>query len=184
MGKIIAVTGTPGTGKKSVAPLLAEELGLTHLALNDLVPGRGHRRSETLEVDTKRLRRTLLARAQGRTVVSGHLVPDVLLRRDVERVIVLRCRPDVLKDRLSGRGYPRRKVFENVEAELIGVIRWNAVARFGKDKVIDLDTTGLTARRAALKAEAMISRRPGTPAATDWLGRYASAAKLRSLLSE
>ena len=41
---------------------------------------------------------------------------------DCSRIIVLRCRPSVLAERLRKRGYSEAKVRENVQAEVLDVI--------------------------------------------------------------
>ncbi len=41
---------------------------------------------------------------------------------DCSRIIVLRCHPDVLAERLRARGYSEAKVRENVQAEILDVI--------------------------------------------------------------
>jgi adenylate kinase len=186
LGRILGITGTPGTGKKSLAPIVARRLGVACLAINEVVarePGERRGRS-AMAVDVRALRRALLKRAKGRTVVYGHLLQDALLRRDVEMVIVLRCEPAELKKRLLARGYSRSKVVENVEAELIGVVSTEARARFGQDRVAELDTTSLRVDRAATRAARLLARTGPKTRPIDWLGAYASAAKLRSLLSE
>jgi adenylate kinase len=186
MGKILGITGTPGTGKKSIAPLVSLRLGIPCVAINDLVAKSlaGRVRARTIEVDTRALRRTILSRFTGRLILYGHLLPDILERRDVERVVVLRCDPKVLKRRLSERGYSKSKVAANVEAELIGIVATAARDRFGRKRVAELDTTASGKDEAARRAARLLTRSDLKAPPIDWLGAYASAVKLRSLLSE
>ncbi|HUI85813.1 MAG TPA: AAA family ATPase [Nitrososphaerales archaeon] len=184
-GRVIGVTGTPGTGKKSVAPLLAEALGVRSLSLNDLAAesGAGSMTSHGLTVDTAALRRYLLPRTRDPCVVYGHLLPDVLRGDDVKLVFVLRCEPLELRRRLTERGYGRRKVRENVEAELIGVTAASALEAFGERSVTELETTHTSPEAAASELARMVKGARRSAARLDWIPLYASAEKLESLLS-
>ncbi|MCU0630939.1 MAG: AAA family ATPase, partial [Methanoregulaceae archaeon] len=69
--------------------------------------------------------------------VEGHLAH--LLPCD--RVILLRCRPDILKLRLSKRGYPEEKIRENAEAEALDVILVETLEIHPEENIIEIDTT-------------------------------------------
>lgn len=139
----IAITGTPGTGKSALARRL-RALGEKVIALNDVAfkhrfLGPYDRKRRTTEVDLGRLQ-DFLDRdlpAGGRLFLEGHY--SHLL--EVDRAIVLRCDPPVLRRRLSRRGYPKAKVRENSLAEVIDSITVEAVGKLGKERVIELDTT-------------------------------------------
>ncbi|MDE1852797.1 MAG: AAA family ATPase [Thaumarchaeota archaeon] len=185
MAEILGITGTPGTGKKSVAPLVAEALGRKLLGLNELARAHGllERTADESEVDTEELRKKLRESDLGPALVFGHLLPYVFEKGSLERVVVLRCEPSVLKGRLAARGYPRTKVLDNVEAELIGLVSSDAHDAFGKDRTFELDTTRSTPAQAARKAALILGGKPGSAARIDWTRTYGSGAKLRSLLS-
>ena len=74
----------------------------------------------------------------GRRVCRGPLCP--LLPCD--RIVVLRCRPDVLKQRLAPRKYREEKIRENAEAEALDVFLIETVEEFDPDQIFELDTTG------------------------------------------
>ncbi|MDA4114387.1 MAG: AAA family ATPase [Thaumarchaeota archaeon] len=183
--KALGVTGTPGTGKKTVSPILASLLDLRLLEINSLaIPYSVPNREGELVVDVEILASELRRREIAGAVVSGHLLADVLKRGDLGFVAVLRCEPAVLKRRLTSRGYPHEKVIENVEAELIGVGLDAAVRRFGATKVHDYDAT--RAKPALLARTIADDYRGGLPQAEpwrDWILDYDSSTKLRSLLS-
>ncbi len=187
MRDVVGICGTPGTGKKTIAPRVAELLGLPGaVSINSLAP------EGASDVDPKQLRRALLRSKPPRIVLVGHLLPDVLRRPEAAFVAVLRCDPAVLRNRLSERGYPPKKVTENVEAELIGVLLYECVKTYGGDLVREYDTTAAppdaTARAIARDAKvapvggAKLARKR-TSSWIDWTLDYDSSSKLRSLLS-
>lgn len=177
---MIGISGTPGTGKKTIAPLVAELMGLPPpVSLNSLVAGGGP------DVDPLHLRRALLSLRPAEGVVFGHLLPHVLKRSEVALVAVLRCEPASLRTRLLARNYPEAKVKENVEAELIGVVLDECVRRFGGRLVREYDTTSSSPENVARAIATDV--RPGEAqhlrhAWIDWTLNYDSPNKLRSLL--
>lgn len=182
MGGIIGVTGTPGGGKKTVSPLAAKMLGLRCLGVNDLALSHGLLAPGD-EVDTRKMRALLSREVPGPALVYGHLLPYVVRPSLADRVAVLRCEPRVLKRRLAARGYLPRKVAENVEAELIGIVSADSYDAFGDAKTFEVDTTRLGPSEAAREVEEVV--RGATPRPRiDWTRGYDSGEKLRSLLSE
>lgn len=135
---LVAITGTPGTGKSSACDVLARR-GYVIVDLDDiarqegLVVGRDEKRG-TDEVDVDALREGLHIPAK-----VAFLKSHYSHRMDVNLAVVLRCRPSVLRARLEARGWPPEKVRENVEAEAIDVITQEAVGRV--PFVFEIDTT-------------------------------------------
>ncbi len=182
MGRFLGITGTPGTGKKTLAPKVAKSLGLPVIGLNDLLTTREKARASR-GVDPARLRRRLLKLAGGSLVVYGHMVPDVLTKRDAQRVVVLRCDPSELGTRLRARGYPAAKVAGNVEAELIGVVSAACISKFGRSNVAEFDTTATGVEKSVEAVRGLLTGARNAGAPVDWVPFYSSAEKLRSLLS-
>ena len=184
MEGIIGVTGTPGTGKKSVAPLLAKAFGVECLSINDLA--RSHRLlvkvGKEWEVDVGKLSIKLRG-ISGPAVVYGHLLPHALEGRLVARAVVLRCEPSVLKQRLEARGYDTRKIVDNVESELIGLVSSEAFGAFGEAKTFEVDSTSLAPSETADAVGRVIRGESEPGPRIDWTDDYDSGAKLRSLLS-
>jgi adenylate kinase len=149
----IAVTGTPGVGKTTATGLVEADLDVIHL--NDLV------RSEGLTAGTDEDRDSLVVdldavsdRLAGRedVLVESHVAHHL----DVDRAVVLRCRPDVLEDRLLERGDSEAKATENAEAEALDVILSEAVDRHGTGSVYEIDTTDRSPEAVAADIEAAI----------------------------
>jgi adenylate kinase len=141
----VAITGTPGTGKTSVSRELSGQLGLPVVDVNRLLTkeyllGRDDER-DTLVVDAEKAAEEV--RLPADAILDGHL--SHVFPADI--VVVLRCRPKQLYQRLVAKGWPARKVEENVEAEALNII--SEEAREHGSRVFDIDTTSLTPAQSA-----------------------------------
>ncbi len=135
---IVVITGVPGTGKTSVANTLGKILRLP--VFDDKIVGLG-------SVDLRKLRMKALhiIRKYENVVFEGHLYCEVQLPADA--VIVLRTDPRVLWKRLEKRGWPRKKIAENVLAEALDYCLIKAEEKY--EKVSQLDTTRRSAEETA-----------------------------------
>jgi adenylate kinase len=181
---ILGITGTPGTGKKSVAPIVARSLGAACFGIDELARAEGLTEGAGMEgeVDTVLLRKALARRVKSPAVLYGHLLPYSVDRRRVAGAVVLRCEPTVLKQRLMSRGYPEEKVLDNVRAELIGLLSADTARSFGRAKTFEVDTTYSTPAESAAKVVSIVERGPKGAGPIDWMPGYDSGPKLRSLL--
>ncbi|RLF47750.1 MAG: NMP kinase [Thermoplasmata archaeon] len=142
--KIIAITGTPGVGKSTVASIL-KSLGHEVYDIEYLARGCGALYSEGMDkvVDVDKLNEKFpellknLCQSCDKVFVVGHLSH---LLRNADCVIVLRCNPEGLRTRLAERGYPEDKIRANMEAEAIDYIAVEAYEIHG-NKVYEIDTT-------------------------------------------
>lgn len=164
---LIALTGTPGTGKSAVGEVL-EARGYTVLDLDALARERGAivGRSEVdgaEEVDLERLSEGIHLGAKV-AFLRGHFAHLL----DANVAIVLRCRPAVLRRRLEDRGWPPGKVRENVEAEALDVVTQEAVARLAW--VWEVDTSDVRPEEAAAQVLAILQGKTDghEPGRIDW----------------
>jgi len=120
---MIAITGTPGTGKTRLADELRlrgyEVLDINeHIRSNGLLEEKDEAR-DTYCVDVDSLDLSLETyREKDLILVEGHMSHCV----ECDMILVLRCGPAELAKRLKGRGYSQNKVTENVQAEILDVI--------------------------------------------------------------
>lgn len=125
------MTGTPGCGKTQFAKKLALRKKLRYVPLHEILVKEKiyrsyDRRLQSYEVDVRRVRKLLrdlilVVRTLGEgLVIDGHLshyAPPSL----VDRCYVVRCDLRTLKRRLQRRGYSKRKIRENLDAEILDV---------------------------------------------------------------
>lgn len=154
---IVAITGTPGTGKTEVAKALAKRLGWKYISLNEiaekenLYQGYDKERMSKI-VDIKRLREevNILAASDKNLIIESHYAHDM----PCDVVIVLRTEPNILRKRMTEKGFHAEKIAENMEAEMMEVIKDEAVE--AHKNVYEIDTTRKTAEAAAKEIEKMI----------------------------
>lgn len=134
---LIAITGTPGTGKTELAKRLSKKLGFDLIHLNEYakkhgyITGRDKERGSDI-VNTDALSRL---RLEGPIIIEGHLAHYI--KSDL--IIVLRCSPEELAKRLKRRKWAKAKIKENVEAECLGIIISEALSR--NNNVYEIETT-------------------------------------------
>lgn len=149
---ILAITGTPGTGKTSVCKACGREYTDLNSVIEDegfytgVDPKRG-----SLIVDLDKLDEYVRHKEEERLlVIESHVAH--LLKPDV--VIVLRANPFVLIERLKQKGFPKQKIQENVEAETLDIILAEAVELCGI--VYEVDTTGKSVEELAAAVRMII----------------------------
>ena len=131
------ITGTPGTGKSAIAAELARR-GHTVVHITDIVQpyvigDDDERDTQVIDVD-----RLVDEFAPVDGFVEGHFAH--LLPCD--RIVVLRCRPDELEQRLANRSYHVEKIRENMDAEALDVCLVETVEAYSPGKILELDSTG------------------------------------------
>jgi adenylate kinase len=144
----ILISGTPGTGKTTLAKELAKRINYEFIDVGELAisehmyvkvdPTRNTKIIDEPKL-SKRLGEEIIAN-DGKVVASSHYA-EIVNPKQVEKVIVLRTHPDELRRRLGQRGWSMEKIQENLEAEIIGVCSSNALSRYGKERVYEIDTT-------------------------------------------
>ncbi|MFH1221859.1 MAG: adenylate kinase family protein [Candidatus Micrarchaeota archaeon] len=153
----IAITGVPGTGKTEVAKVLANIMGLQYISLAALIDKHMATEIEDGEkaVDLKKLQKLVenYFMEKDNYVVEGHLACEVVVPTNY--IFVLRTHPDVLKKRLAERKYSKKKLDENLEAELLDYCV-QRVEQLYDWRPIEIDTTKGTPFDAAEKIKLAI----------------------------
>jgi len=139
----LVITGNPGVGKHTVSEIVAKKftykiLDINKIALKSLNIKKS---AGTVDVNTKKLRNTIKKIATKKSLIVGHLAPYVLTKSQVKAVVVLRKNPYNLISVYKKRKYSHKKMVENLDSEILGVIAYDSIKKFGKSKVFQIDTT-------------------------------------------
>ena len=182
------MSGTPGTGKTTLAKALAVELKASYTDVGRLVEVEGLYGAIDLKRSTKIVKLEALANrlndiikgAEGLVIVDGHIA-DIVTPDLVDLAIVLRTHPDELKRRLMEAGWPTRKVEENVASEILGDCLSRVVKAYGYSKVYEVDTTKLKPVEVLEIAKKIIKGlgEGFKPGLIDWLGLLYRGGKLK-----
>jgi adenylate kinase len=156
----VAVTGTPGTGKTTATDLLSKIAAVDVIHLNDVIREEGlyterDVERDSLVTDLERVAGWLDRRKEAEveaTVVESHLAHHF----GADRVVVLRCHPEELEQRLRERGESDAEIKENAEAEALDVILAEAVDRHGEECVYEIETTNRKPETVARDIESVI----------------------------
>jgi adenylate kinase len=155
------ITGVPGTGKTTVAKLLAAKTGAALIDINKLVEAM-KLYSSIDEADNAKIVRlkelqdelsqAIKAELESRgVIVEGHLGCEMKL--PISKVICLRCEPKVLRSRMAGRNYSQEKISQNALSEALDYCTLLSEKNFGKRKIWEVDTTGKSAKKVASECE-------------------------------
>ncbi len=148
--RLLVITGTPGTGKSTVAKMLVDQLGLLHIDLHELIKSDKilssdfNKEKDCYDLDMDRVEELVILKLEenpGQTMVldshvAHHLSTDVICG-----AIVLRCSDlKELETRLLARNYSASKVKENLDSEIFDICNDEALS-IGVDTLL-FDSAG------------------------------------------
>jgi|TARA_B110000438_G_scaffold266413_1_gene280467 adenylate kinase len=147
-----ALTGTPGTGKTSISKLLNTKV----VNLSDYYEEASEGKTEFGEwlLDLDKLNRLVKDLKLEDGFYEGHTSHTL---DDLEMVLLLRCDPLVLRERLTKRNYSKEKINENLEAEALNIILDEALDHIEAEKIFQLDTTHLNPQESSKKVMEFIN---------------------------
>ncbi len=150
----IIITGTPGTGKTTLAKALSKQLGFKVIDVKKIITK--HHLScyydklmKCKVVDVKKLNKVLISIIKHEKkeckksstkglIIDSHL-SHYLPKKYVDLCIVTKCKLSTLKKRLQKRNYPVKKVRENLDCEIFDVCLIEA--NEGRHNCLTVDTT-------------------------------------------
>ena len=129
-----ALTGTPGTGKTSLKKHLNKKI----ISLSEYYEQASEGKTDNGEwiVDIEKLDNII--EDSDCNFFEGNFSHKL---DKIDKVIVLRCDPQILEKRLESRNYSKNKVRENLEAEAIGLIYSEAIEIRDKANVFQVDNS-------------------------------------------
>lgn len=147
--RVIIVTGTPSTGKTMLAKQIEKQYRFKRLDVNAIVKNNRLRegydkKNKCWLVDDSRFTHVLekiireKRKNKEKIVIDSHL-SHYLSPRFVDICLVTRCDLDELYRRLKKKRYPKNKIEENMECEIMEVCLQEAYER--KHVLVVVDTT-------------------------------------------
>ncbi|KAL0390142.1 UNVERIFIED_CONTAM: Adenylate kinase isoenzyme 6 [Sesamum calycinum] len=163
----ILVTGTPGTGKTTMASALAEATNLRHINVGDLVKEKNLHDGWDEEFDCYVINEDLVCdeledlMEEGGNIVDHHGC-DFFPERWFDRIVVLQTDNSVLYDRLTKRGYTGKKLSNNIECEIFQVLLEEAKDSYQENIV------------TAVRSDSIDDINRNVSALTDWIRSWSS----------
>lgn len=129
--QILIISGTPGTGKTTISNKIsrfidAKVISLNELAISENLIEKYDTKRETSVINDKKLINFIIETIEYNKkenpeflIFESHF-SDIVPEQYIDFVIILRCDPDELHNRLKRRGYKKEKVRENVQSEILG----------------------------------------------------------------
>jgi adenylate kinase len=144
--KVICVTGTPGTGKTTLAKKLAKLKTYEYIDVNKVIESSGLKESYDKKkkcsvIDVKKLNKVLIKLIKsfkGKGIVIDSHLSHYLSSKYVDLCVVTKCSNlKKLESRLKKRGYIKSKIRENLDCEIFDVCLNEAHELKHKIKVVD-----------------------------------------------
>lgn len=132
---IIAISGTPGTGKHTVAEQVSKITGYKVLDLGKLLS----KSDGEKEVSLKQLNSAFQNIKKENSLVVSHL-SHLIDSKSIKITIVLRTDPLILIKRLKKRGYSSSKIYDNAMFEALDGTYLEAILK--KRKTFQIDNSG------------------------------------------
>ncbi|ODV63677.1 nucleoside-triphosphatase [Ascoidea rubescens DSM 1968] len=142
----IIITGTPGCGKTSHCEMLVGMLAeVKHFSISDIAKERkciaAHDKLRDCDIvdEDKLLDEIEDDLEEGGILVDWHaceIFPESL----IDLVVVLRCKTDVIYDRLTERGYKNSKIQENLDVEIMEIIVEEARDNYDSSIIVELES--------------------------------------------
>ena len=165
------ITGNPGTGKHTVARILARKLGLELIDVNKMAVNEGmaKKNGQALDVDVQKLKKVLDKKIPKSALLVGHLAPYIVSESKIEIAVVLRRNPYNLEGVYKKRGYNKKKMLENLGSEIIGITYYDTIKNVGRKKTFQFNTTNKSVSSTVKKIESLFVKGKAKEDNVDWL---------------
>lgn len=142
----LVITGTPGVGKHAIAENLSYGLNYRIIDINKIILQakiyEKNSQDHTLDVDTTLLTEILTKKSFYKSIIVGHLAPYILMPNQIDKIIIIRRNPYELISVYKHRKYVPKKMLDNVGAEILGIITYDSLSKFGAKKICQITNSG------------------------------------------
>ena len=178
------ITGNPGVGKHTIAKNLAKILDYKIMDINKIARESGlyEKTDETHDVDVSKLKKILKKKILKKSIIVGHLAPYVLTKSQISKAIILRKNPYSLFKIYKKRKYSKKKTTENLGSEVLGIIAFETVEKFGKERTFQIDTTSKSISKISKQITDIINGKADSDV-IDWLSVVAKKNDLQKFFS-
>ena len=149
---ILSFTGTPGTGKTTIARLIQKKkivvVDLKKIAIDHGFIHSHDNKRDSIIIDVDAVNRFIINNYQSEKIIIIEGLVSHLLE-SIDEVIVFRCHPKILKKRLIERGWSWEKIKENLEAEMLDVILCESIEKHSLEKVSEIETSHISIEKTA-----------------------------------
>jgi len=160
MPPCIIITGTPCVGKSTLAIKLTQRLNWVRLDLHQHykeIAQTYNKEKQCYDIDLKKFQKLVLDEKKKTTqglIIDSHIA-HLLPKRIVDYCIVLTCSNlKTLHARLAKRNYPKRKIEENIEAEIMQVCLLEAQEK--NHHILTFDTAKKTTNEIAQEINSLL----------------------------
>ena len=154
--KTICISGTPGTGKTTLAKKISQKINFKFIDVNKII--KQNKLSEKYDkkrkchvIDTKKLNKILIKiikDSKQNLIIDSHLSHH-LPKKHTNLCIITKCNLKTLEKRLKKRKYNKTKIRENLDCEIFDVCLTEAKQK--KHNIIVIDTSKGTNNLKKLK---------------------------------
>jgi len=183
---VILISGTPGTGKTTIAQILKEKYNALAINLTDTALEKGFILEEdperqTIVADLEKLVpfiEDLIKTHNGTIIIEGHYV-DVISDKLISIFVILRTDPHILEPRLKAKGFWPSKIRENIQSEILGTCTSFALETHDRNKIYELDTSTASPEAITARIQYLIENSPDSNVGEiNWLQKLEAADKL------
>ena len=142
--KVICVSGTPCTGKSTLAKKIAKKFRYKYIDVKKIIADgklnkEYDRKRKCYIIDVKRLNNllvNLIKDSKENLIIDSHL-SHYLPSKYVDLCIITKCDLKILEKRLKKRKYNKTKIRENLDSEIFDVCLNEAKENKHKIKIVD-----------------------------------------------
>eukprot|EP00917_Polyrhabdina_sp_WS-2016_P018283 GHVP01039433.1.p1 GENE.GHVP01039433.1~~GHVP01039433.1.p1 ORF type:complete len:181 (-),score=24.61 GHVP01039433.1:756-1298(-) len=146
--KTIVITGTPGTGKTSICLKLKGMLkGMKHYEISSYIRDNNLYSERDTDFDSllfdpdlleESIKKDIIKDDNNINIIDFHC-NDMFNELNILFVVVIKCKNDILYDRLNKRNYHENKIMENISCEIFNESFNEAIESYDENIVFQLD---------------------------------------------